>query len=205
MTDDPTPIPEFMLQMAETITESARTLDAKQADAFLREMLSARRIYVAGAGRSGFVAKAFAMRLMHLGFTSFVVGETVTPAFSKGDTLVAFSGSGETTSVVDICETAKEMGGRVCLVTATPSSRISRIADCIVNVGDLTGYYRKDDTPFELRQITGQYRSVTSAFAPLGTLFETLALVFSDAVISALIDAQKSDLNDIRGRLTNVQ
>jgi 6-phospho-3-hexuloisomerase len=168
-------------------------------------MLSAKRIYVTGAGRSGFVAKAFAMRLMHIGFDAYVVGETVTPAFSNGDTLVAFSGSGETNSVVDICELAKEIGGRVCLVTSAPASRMGRIADCVVDVGDLTGYYRRDDTPFELRQITGQYRSVTSAFAPLGTLFETLALVFTDAVISAIMEARKSDVNEMKGRLSNVQ
>jgi 6-phospho-3-hexuloisomerase len=204
MADETTNIPTFMLQMAETIGATAKSIDRKEAGSFLQEMLAAQRIYVAGAGRSGFVAKAFAMRLMHLGFNAYVVGETVTPAFSKEDTLVAFSGSGETTSVVDICEIAKGMGGRVCLVTASPESRAGRIADCIVNLGDLTGYYRKDDTPFELRQITGQYRSVT-AFAPLGTLFETLALVFSDAVISALIEVQKSDMDDIKGRLSNVQ
>ena len=37
-----------------------------------------------GAGRSGLVAKAFAMRLMHLGLEAFVVGETITPALNKG-------------------------------------------------------------------------------------------------------------------------
>jgi 6-phospho-3-hexuloisomerase len=205
MTEETTPIPSFMLQMADNIAATARSLDKKEVEGFLNEMLSAKRIYVAGAGRSGFVAKAFAMRLMHLGFDSYVVGETVTPAFSRGETLVAFSGSGETTSVVDICDIAREMGGRVCLVTSTPLSRMGRSADCIVNVGDLTGYYRKDNTPFELRQITGQYRSVTSAFAPLGTLFETLALVFSDAVISALMEVKKADVNEMKGRLSNVQ
>jgi 6-phospho-3-hexuloisomerase len=82
---------------------------------------------------------------------------------------------------------------------------MERIADRVVNVGDLTGYFQKDKTPFELRQITGQYRSVTSAFAPLGTLFETLALVFSDAVISAIIETQKADIDEMKRRLANVQ
>ncbi|OPY39255.1 MAG: 3-hexulose-6-phosphate isomerase [Methanoregula sp. PtaU1.Bin051] len=205
MTDQATPISTYMLQMAENIAATARSLNKKEADVFFNEMLSAKRIYVTGAGRSGFVAKAFAMRLMHLGFDAYVVGETVTPAFSNGDTLVAFSGSGETNSVVDICEIAKEIGGRVCLVTAAPASRMGRIADCVVDVGDLTGYYRKEGATFEVRQITGQYRSVTSAFAPLGTLFETLALVFSDAVISAIMEVKKADVNEMKGRLSNVQ
>ncbi len=205
MTEELTPISLFMLQMAENISATARSLDGKEAEAFLNEIISAERIYVAGAGRSGFVAKAFAMRLMHLGFDVYVVGEIVTPAFSNRDTLVAFSGSGETNSIVDICEIVKGLGGKVCLVTASPTSRMEKIADRVVNVGDLTGYFQKAKTPFELRQITGQYRSVTSAFAPLGTLFETLALVFSDAVISAIIETQKADIDEMKLRLANVQ
>ncbi len=38
-----------------------------------------------------------------------------------------------------------------------------------------------------------------SAFAPLGTLFETLALIFSDAVISALMEAKKEDEDPLKG------
>jgi 6-phospho-3-hexuloisomerase len=74
-----------------------------------------------------------------------------------------------------------------------------------VNLGDLTGYYSQDKNSFEIRQLTGNYRSVTSAFAPLGTLFETLALVFSDAVISALMEAKKAKVHDMKDRITNVE
>jgi 6-phospho 3-hexuloisomerase len=129
----------------------------KFVDIILRRMTD-RKILIIGAGRSGLVGRSFAMRLMHLGFDVYVVGEIVTPAFSNRDTMVVFSGSGETNSIVDICEIAKGLGGKVCLVTASLHSRMERIADCVVNVGDLTGYFQRDKTPFELRQITGQYR-----------------------------------------------
>jgi len=117
---------------------------------------------------------------------------------------VVFSGSGETNSIYDVCETAKELGGRICLISATRKSRMSDIADCRVIVGslepgtDLSGQY-------EVRQITGQYRSVSSSFAPLGTLFETAALIFSDAIISALIEARHCNLDEVRGRLSKLQ
>ena len=205
MTDEITRIPAFMQQMAAIITKSVLTLDQHQVQIFLEAMLAAKRVYVAGAGRSGFIARAFGLRLMHLGYDTYVVGETITPAFHSGDTLVMFSGSGETHSMVSICMTAKELGGKICLITGSPDSKMSRIADCIVNLGDITGYYHKDKSSFEIRQLTGKYRSVTSAFAPLGTLFETLALVFSDAVISALIEAKKAEIHDMLGRLTNVE
>ena len=168
-------------------------------------MLSAKRIYVTGAGRSGLVAKAFGLRLMHLGYESYVVGETITPAFQQGDTLVVFSGSGETQSMVSICGTAKETQRRVCLITAMPDSRIGRMADLVVNLGDPTGTYIHDKNSFEVRQLTGKYRSVTSAFAPFGTMFETLALVFSDAVISSLMEAKKDEIAKMQSRLSNVE
>ena len=205
MNDEVPRIPVFMQQMAASITKTAGTLDQDQMAVFFQEMLSAKRVYVAGAGRSGFIAKAFGLRLMHLGLEVYVVGETITPAFRSGDTLVVFSGSGETHSMVSICGTAKELGGTVCLITGSPDSKMSRMADCVVNLGDLTGYYRKDKNSFEIRQLTGKYRSVTSAFAPLGTLFETLALIFSDAVISALMESNKAEILDMQGRITNVE
>ena len=204
--DDKGPrIPVFMQQMAATITKAAGMLDQNQMTTFFQEMLSAKRIYVAGAGRSGFIAKAFGLRLLHLGMDVYVVGETITPAFRSGDTLVVFSGSGETHSMVSISMTAKDLGGKVCLITSSPDSKIGRIANCTVNLGDLTGYYQKDKKTFEIRQLTGEYRSVSSAFAPLGTLFETLALVFSDAVISALMNEKKEEIGQMQARLTNVE
>lgn len=206
---DPTPgglsVQDLMLLMVDRMNETAQMLDDAGAVRFLDEMLAAQRVYVAGAGRSGLVAKAFAMRLMHIGFESYVIGETITPALSQGDTLVAFSGSGETNSIYDVCETAKELGGRLCLITAAPSSRIARLADAIIVLEGSTSPRTDLPSQYEVRQITGQYRSVSASFAPFGTLFETAALIFSDAVISALIEARHCTLDEVRERLANVQ
>ncbi|MCK9298816.1 SIS domain-containing protein [Methanoculleus sp. YWC-01] len=205
MQQDCPSIADLMLLMTSRLEETARTMDLESAGQFLDVILSAKRIYLAGAGRSGLVARAFAQRLMHLGFESYVIGETITPAFGPEDVLVAFSGSGETQSVVDACETAREIGGKICLVTSTPDSHIGRMADCIVEIGN----NRLKDTniprDFEIRQLTGQYRSISGSFAPLGTLFETAALVFSDAVVSALMEVRHCTPEELRSRLANVQ
>jgi 6-phospho-3-hexuloisomerase len=205
MNDEVPKILEFIQQMAATITKTTSSLDPGQISAFFQVMVSAKRVYVAGAGRSGFIAKAFGLRLLHLGYDVYVVGETITPALHAGDTMVVFSGSGETHSMVSIAGMTKDLGGTVCLITASPDSKISKIANCIVNLGDLTGYYQKDKNPFEIRQLTGEYRSFSTAFAPLGTLFETLALVFSDAVISELIEVRKAEILDMQRRLANTE
>jgi 6-phospho-3-hexuloisomerase len=107
--------------------------------------------------------------------------------------------------MVTFCSTVSDLGGSVCLITASPESTMSRIADCVVNLGDLTGYYRGDTSSFEMRQMTGHYRSAASTFAPLGTMFETLALVFSDAVISTLMEAKKEGALELKERLTNME
>jgi 6-phospho-3-hexuloisomerase len=197
-------IEELMLLMTDRMRETVSALDPDEALCFFDEVLVAKRVYVAGAGRSGLVAKAFAMRLMHIGYDSYVIGETITPAFSSGDTLVVFSGSGETNSIYDVCEAAKELGGKICLITATRNSRMADIASCRVLLGSLnTG--SDLSSQYEVRQITGQYRSVSGSFAPLGTLFETAALLFSDAIISALIEARHCSLDEVRGRLSRLE
>ena len=79
------------------------------------------------------------------------------------------------------------------------------MADCIVEIGNNS--HKDPDIPrdYEIRQLTGQYRSVSGSFAPLGTLFETAALVFSDAIVSALMEVKHCTIEEIKGRLANVQ
>ncbi|MDD3622361.1 MAG: SIS domain-containing protein [Methanofollis sp.] len=196
---------DLMLLMSEKVAETARSLDQEQAAGFVDHLLAARRVYVVGAGRSGLVARAFAMRLCHLGMEAYVVGETITPALREGDTLVAFSGSGETTSVVDFSETVKELNGRICLITATPDSKLGRMADCVVDLGASAPPITTSSGQYEVRQLTGEYRSVSPAFAPFGTLYETAALIFSDAALSALMELKHCSLEEVKGRLANIQ
>ncbi|WP_331519785.1 MULTISPECIES: hypothetical protein [unclassified Methanoculleus] len=79
------------------------------------------------------------------------------------------------------------------------------MADCIVEIGN--NRLKDADIPrdFEIRQLTGQYRSISGSFAPLGTLFETAALVFSDAVVSALMEVRHCTPEELKSRLANVQ
>ena len=190
-----------MLLMASKIRAIAGAIADEDVDAFIAELLHARRIYVMGAGRSGLVAKSFAMRLMHLGLQSYVVGETITPALQKGDVIVVFSGSGKTKTIADIAETGKEIGAHICLITANADSRIGNIADCRVIVESQRDDSRDDAAEYEIRQMLGDHKS----FAPLGTLFETASLVFSDAVISRLMEITKTDESALKNRHANIE
>ncbi|WP_312645542.1 6-phospho-3-hexuloisomerase [Hydrogenoanaerobacterium sp.] len=92
------------------------------------------RIFVDGEGRSGLMAKGFAMRLMHLGYQAYVVGETITPAVSQGDVFIAVSGSGESAYVVSDAKKAKEKGCTVVAVTSKPESTVAKAASAILTV-----------------------------------------------------------------------
>jgi len=191
----------MMRLMASKIGMISFALSDDEIEKFIGEIMEAQRIYVMGAGRSGLVAKAFAMRLMHLGFQAYVVGETITPALRQGDLMVVFSGSGRTKTVADIAETAKEIGARISLITSNEYSRIGKIADTVVIIEHQRDDVKDDAAEFEIRQMLGDHKS----FAPLGTLFETAAMVFADAIISRLMEITKCDEKTLEGRHTNIE
>ncbi|WP_457753951.1 3-hexulose-6-phosphate synthase, partial [Thermococcus sp.] len=104
-------IRKAMHDITEHIGHVADALRLEEVRGMIDAMIGANKIFIYGAGRSGLVGKAFAMRLMHLDFNVYVVGETITPAFEEGDLLIAISGSGETRTIVDAAEIAKKQGG----------------------------------------------------------------------------------------------
>jgi 6-phospho-3-hexuloisomerase len=130
-------------------------------------LVEAPRLFCAGEGRSGFMAKAFAMRLMHLGLSVNVVGETVTPGFGEGDLLVVISGSGSTAASVRAAQQAVERGAIVVAVTTDPQSALASIARDIVVIPASTKLRRADEPPSE---------------QPLGSLFDQCTHLVLDAV-----------------------
>jgi 6-phospho-3-hexuloisomerase len=194
-------VQEMMRLMASKIRSIANTISDDDVGKLLKELLKAKRIYVIGAGRSGLVAKAFAMRLMHLGLHAYVVGETITPALNKGDVMVVFSGSGRTKTIADIAETAHDIGAHICLITSNADSRIGKISECIVIIEHQRDSVPDDAVEFEIRQMMGEHKS----FAPLGTLFETASMIFADAVISRLMEITQTDESALKNRHTNIE
>lgn len=190
-----------MRLMASRIDVIASHMSDEEVSRFIEELLRAKRIYVMGAGRSGLVAKAFAMRLMHLGMISYVVGETITPALKPGDLIVVLSGSGKTRTIAEIVETAKDIGGRICLITSNPDSVIGNLADSVVAIENFRDKIPDESVEYEIRQMLGEHRS----FAPLGTLFETASMTFCDAVISRLMEITQTDESELKGRHANIE
>ncbi|MDD2777354.1 MAG: 6-phospho-3-hexuloisomerase [Methanocellales archaeon] len=182
-----------MKMMSTYIIDAAEDLKDDTIKEVIDQLLSARKIFLLGAGRSGLVGKAFAMRLMHLGFRVFVVGETITPSVEKGDLLVVISGSGETQSVVDLVQIGKHLGAKIISVTSNPNSTAARHADVLIALGKR---FKTDDMDYLERQVRGAHRSL----APLGTLFEVTSMVFLDGIIAALMEITKKGEGDLKLR-----
>jgi 6-phospho-3-hexuloisomerase len=53
-------------------------------DRFVKHIIAGRKIFIYGVGRSGLIAKAFAIRLVQMGLEVFFVGETITPRTTTG-------------------------------------------------------------------------------------------------------------------------
>lgn len=170
-------------------------LDEGTVEDFENEILKSENIFVTGAGRSGLAAKAFAMRLMHLGLSAYVVGETISPAIHKNDCIIAISGSGETNTIVSAAKIAKSRGSRVLAVTSYPDSTLGQLTDSYLLVKGRTKQ-EVDDENYMKRQIHGNYTSLT----PLGTAFELTTLVFLDAIVSELMEKMQQTETDLINR-----
>ena len=188
-----------MVNLADRISRDAKLIDPASVLRLIEEIDRAREIFVTGAGRSGYVAKAFAMRLMHLGFGVHVVGEATTPAITARDLLIAVSGSGETYSTVGIAEAAKRKGARVVTITSKPGSRIVQFSDSLVLIKGRVPAIREGD--YLARQVKGVHEPLT----PLGTLFELSAMVFFDSLVEELMVLKKRSEAYLRKRHTDLE
>jgi 6-phospho-3-hexuloisomerase len=181
----------------DNIKNAEEFLDEDEIEKFEDIIIESKNIFVTGAGRSGLAAKAFAMRLMHLGLSAYVVGETISPAIYEDDCIIAISGSGETNTIVSAARIAKNRGSKVLAVTSYPDSSLGQLADGYILVKGRT-QKEDDDENYMKRQIHGNYTSLT----PLGTAFELTTLVFLDAIVSELMEKMQQTESDLKSRHT---
>jgi 6-phospho-3-hexuloisomerase len=165
------PIKKTVTQILDEMERTLAKVSPDGLEQLVEAVVGADRIYVAGGGRSGLMARAFAMRLMHLGLVTYVVGETTTPAIHRGDLLVACSASGETQVTITVSQVALKAGARVVAITATPGSPMARLAEEAIVIPAPS----KRDLP--ANGTSSQYG---------GSLFEQSLMVLLDAISSEI-------------------
>ena len=170
------------LDLAGRIIEAMKRVEWAGFLDLAEQLPRARRVFVTGAGRSGLVARSFAMRLMHAGLTAFIPGETNTPAAGPGDLLVAISCTGQTGMTEYIARRASSLGPKVVVLTTEADSPIARHADQLVVIP-------VDEPDIVLR----------------AAVFEHAASLCLDAVFNVLSEQLKLDLEQLRARHANLE
>ena len=160
--------------MIQTVLNEIEAVLARVEEPDVAPLLDAPRTFVTGEGRSGFMARAFAMRLMHLGRDVHVIGETVTPPLRAGDLLVAISGSGTTETTVRHAERADH----VLAVTSDPESPLGQRADTVWHIPAATKYAR------------------SGTIQPLSSLFDQCTHIVLD--VACLLIAHARDVDNAR-------
>ena len=160
------------LESVDDLMRVVKRLKVREMQAFERELLEADRVFVTGVGRSGLMARGFAMRLMHLGIRVFHVGDVITPSIQKGDLLVICSRTGRSRVLSHYISIARKAKARVAAVTTMPESPVGSRADVILRI---------DDRPVQ----RGRKRQPL----PLGSLFEQALLITLDHVVLDLMEA----------------
>jgi len=156
-------------EIASHLRRVREAVDFRSVGRVVDEIVSRRRVFVYGAGRSGLVARCFAQRLMHIGVESYVVGETINPSVRRGDVVLIVSGSGETTSPVCIGRRARELGAFLVVLTAHPNSTLGRMADVVLVVPGKTKLVERE------------------SYAPFTSLFDIAALSVLDSIASEIM------------------
>lgn len=176
---------QILIELNHTLSK----LDDEAIDQLLDAILRAKRIFLAGAGRSGLIMKCFAMRLMHMGMKAFVVGEATTPGISEGDLLIIGSGSGETGSVSLFAKKAKEEQAKLGLLTVFSDSAIGRLADIKIVIR----------VPFDKQNIG------FASIQPGATLFEQSLMLVLDGITVKLIEKLDLKPSVLRSNHANLE
>jgi 6-phospho-3-hexuloisomerase len=178
-----------LAMVQDEVTRTAAGIDQKQLAVLTSHIGRADRIFVAGAGRSGLVLRMSAMRLMHLGRTVHVAGDTTTPAIAAGDLLLVASGSGTTSGVVKAAETAAKAGARIAAFTTNPESSLASLSDALVVI--------------PAAQKTDHGSALSRQYS--GSLFEQVLFLATESVFQTLWDTTDEPADQLWLRHANLE
>ena len=177
-----------MNTIIEELDRSSKTIAPEKLQEVIKKIKEHKRIFVYGTGRSGLMLKAFAMRLMQIGLSSYVVGETTTPSVQEGDLLIVASASGETGSVCMTAESAVKQGVDLIVISSAPESTLGKIHAPDIEI--------EAATIFATSKVSVQ---------PLGSLFEQMLLIVFDTIILEMSQEEEGSNEDMAKRHASLE
>lgn len=125
------------------------------------------------AGRMGYSLKSFVMRLDHMGFNSYMIGDTNFPRVDNNTVAFINSSSGETKTNILYAEQAVSMGAFTVLLTCSKGSTLNNLCDVSI-------FYQ----PLCSKQI-------------MKSLYEQFSLVVFDYICSCIIERMNLSIDII--------
>lgn len=156
-------------------------INPDQVGALIEALESAEKVFFIGVGRVMFSLQAIAKRLKHIGFDTYVVGETTEPAITDRDLLIVGSGSGSTLVPSGIAKKAKSFGAKVAHIGCVPENPITPITDVFVRI------------PCKNKKVMDD---VVSSRQPMTTLFEQSLLLLGDIVTIMILEKRGVEVNE---------
>jgi len=174
-------------EISDNLIKVSDIIDENTLMKFISLIKESKRTFIYGAGRSGFIGRCFAQRLMHLGFDSVFISDAVTKRYTDQDCVILISGSGETISTRAIAEGAKKIKGKNILITSNPECEIAKNSDLVIDLKSKTKISRE------------------KSLAPYTSLFDSATLAFSDAVARVIMDENNIPEKDIDERHASLE
>jgi len=137
-----------------------------------------KHIHIYGKGRSGTAAEALALRLHQFGYPVSFVGDLIKERIRRGSVVILFSGSGETSEVVDVSRRAKKEKAKVVGVTSYEDSSLAKNADLIIIIPG--GMEKRKGWDY----LEAQLSKTTEIYG--GGEFELAAYFFQETLVNAL-------------------
>ena len=159
----------------------------EEVEKLLDAIAEAKCIQVFGIGRMKCAARAFVMRLMHMGFDAHIVFDTTTPNIGPGDLLIVNAAC--TTIGYTVMQFAKKLGAKIVAITANPKSKAAALCDFTVS---LRG------------QVHGGRDYEIPSTQPMAALFEQTIFVFEDIIIQLLMKKLNITAEQMAKRHTNL-
>jgi 6-phospho-3-hexuloisomerase len=162
----------------------------QELDGLIDLIEKANKIFFFCQGREMIMLSGFAMRVFHMGYNVYVVGEPHVPSIGKDDLLVMSLGMGTSSGVaMALIEIAKNAGAIVAALSANPE-KVSKEVDYTVYIPGQTLFNEPD---------------AMISIQPMGSAYEQVELITLDYTVKRMMERNNWVESDLSCRHTNME
>ncbi len=142
-------IQKVISSTATAVTDVPRIVTEEAVESCVRAILKSRLVYMFGVGSSAYIAGDLYHKISRLGIRAVTDSNEQMIAlhsahFDSNDTVVLVSHSGESSSILESAQLARDNDAHVCAITSYANSTLANMADCVLLSSSSETTYRPD-------------------------------------------------------------